>query len=200
MAGLVEYLLDPKKSSQSVETRSSQGNRSAVLRQGATGVSLSITIFTVGWFLLPAGTETDFPSHTEKLVYTLRWQLFSLMTLLYSVKQVADSRFSSKAIDPVHGSSEHLLIVDTKILQNTLEQVVLNVPVQWILTTYLSASAMPRVIPSLVTIFVLGRILFYIGYHKHPMKRSYGMAMTGVPTVATYFYCLFCFVFYHLVG
>ena len=121
------------------------------------------------------------------------------MTLLFSFKQVADSRFSSKAINPLQGSGEHLLILESKILQNTLEQVVLNVPGQWILTTYLSASAIPRVIPSLVTIFVLGRVLFYIGYHRDPMQRSYGMSMTGGPTTATYIYCLFCFVFNHLL-
>ena len=77
MAGLIEFLLDGKKLAQSGETRSSQENRNAVTRQVAIGLSLSITIFTAGWFLLPAGQDTDFPSHLEKLVYTLRWQLFS---------------------------------------------------------------------------------------------------------------------------
>ena len=138
MDGILELLLDGRKSAQNIQTRSLPESRKTITRQITIGVSISITIFAFGWFLLPAGMETDFPSHIEKLVYTLRWQLFSLMTLLYSVKQVADSRFSSKAIDPVYGSSEHLLIFDTKILQNTLEQVVLNISVQWILTTYLS--------------------------------------------------------------
>ena len=200
MFRFMEYFLDGKKSSQTSETRSSQDNRNTVLRQASIGVTMSAVIFIMGWLLLPAGKETDFPSSLEKLVYTLRWQCFSMLTLVYCIKKVADSRFSSIAINPLQGKGDHMLTLESKILQNTLEQLVLNLPGQWILSTYLSAAATPRVIPSLVTLFVLGRILFCIGYKKDPMKRSYGMSMTGVPTIATYYYCMFCFVFYHLLG
>ena len=200
MLRFMESLLDGQKSSQTSETRSSQENRNAVSRQAPIGISVSIIIFVLGWWLLPAGKDTDFPSYGDKLRYTLRWQSLSMMPLIYCFKTVADSRYSSTAINPIQGKSEHLLTLQSKIMQNTLEQLVLSLPGQWILATYLTASAMPRVIPSLVIIFVLGRILFIIGYNKHPMKRSYGMSMTAAPTLATHVYCLFCFFFYHLLG
>ena len=122
------------------------------------------------------------------------------VALVVGDKTVADSRYSSTAINPIQGKSEHLLTLQSKIMQNTLEQLVLSLPGQWILATYLTASAIPRVIPSLVIIFVFGRILFIIGYNKHPMKRSYGMSMTAAPTIATHIYCLFFFVCYRLLG
>ena len=162
----------------------------------AIGVTIGVSIFTAGIYMLPPGKETDFPSDLEKLVYTLKWQSLSVMMLLFGIERVGNVRFSTTAIDPMRGNSENLLFVEARYLQNTLEQLVVSLTGQLILSLYVSAAFLPRVIPTLVVLFVTGRILFYVGYKMDPMKRGVGFSMTVIPSVIVHVYCLFCFFWY----
>jgi hypothetical protein len=55
-------------------------------------------------------------------------------------------------------------------------------------------------LPILTALFVLGRILFWVGYHKHPYLRAFGFGITFYPTVAIYiwFVLLILFAFGYL--
>ena len=65
-----------------------------------------------------------------------------------------------------------------------MEQLLLNSSSQLILTTLLSEQEM-RIIPLLSTLFLLGRIAYYIGYTPdNPKGRAFGMCVTSVPTMA----------------
>lgn len=175
---------------------SSQENRAHVKRSLITSAAIFCTIFLVGVYLLPAGKYQEFPSQLEHIVYTLRWQSIPVLTLLFGINRVGNKRFSTIAIDPVSGGGEHLLAIEARYLQNTLEQLIVSVSGQVILSTYLSASTITRVIPMLVVLFVTGRVLFYIGYKMHPLKRAIGFSMTFLPSVAVHTYCVFCFLYY----
>ena len=177
-------------------TSSTPEQRAAVVPIIASGVLTTVLIAFLSLYVLSPGTEQQFPSSQEKLVYTIRWQSVSIFTLLFGILKVGSGRYSTTAFDPISGKGEHFIAVDVRYLQNTMEQFILNVLGQLILSTYLSASALPRVIPLLVTLFVLARIVFYIGYRKDPIYRGAGFAMTLFPNVLMHLYCLFCFMFY----
>jgi len=69
------------------------------------------------------------------------------------------------------------LDINTRFILNTFEQ----------FTVYLVAIAVvalssppegARALPILTALFVLGRILFWVGYHKHPYLRAFGFGIT----------------------
>ena len=146
---------------------------------------------TLTYFLyqrLPSPTPT-LNDVTERLMFTIRWQLFSFFTMFLLMVDVALTRLVSGALDPINGNMEHLVLAKAKILTNTVEQIIMNVFGQLVLTTYLDSESM-KIIPILVTWFVIGRILFKIGY---PKQRAFGVSLTMTPTLATYVYCFYCF-------
>lgn len=135
-----------------------------------------------------------FPGHAyiiSKFVYTLRWQLLSASTVLLAIIDVALRRLHTKALDPINGHAEHLVEVKVRILQNTLEQLICNLIGQLVLCTYLTEDSM-KIIPIIVSLFVFGRLIFKLGYEQCPSRRTYGFAITYIPTFITYMYCLWC--------
>ena len=88
--------------------------------------------------------------------------------------------------------AEELVRLRQRALQNTLEQTALHAPVMLILSTYLDAPNL-KLVPILICLFVIGRVIYYIGYifTGDQFNRSYGMQLTIVPTVVTLVYCLF---------
>jgi hypothetical protein len=47
----------------------------------------------------------------------------------------------------------------------------------------------------LTGLFVTGRILFWIGYHKNPYLRAFGFGVTFYPTVIAYVWLVLIMVF-----
>lgn len=97
---------------------------------------------------------------------------------------VARLRFFSA--DDVAGSDSGIATAEVgrakALLQNTLEQVVLAVPVHVTLAV-LVASSVPLTI-ALAALFAIGRLLFWIGYAKGARARAFGSALTFYPTLA----------------
>ena len=52
-----------------------------------------------------------------------------------------------------------------------------------------------RTLPILTALFVLGRILFWIGYHKNPYLRAFGFGITFYPTVAAFAWLMLMMIF-----
>ena len=84
--------------------------------------------------------------------------------------------------------------INTKFILNTFEQ----------FTAYFIANAglamycpieEARTLPILTGLFVLGRILFWVGYHKNPYLRAFGFGVTFYPTVIAYVWLILIMVF-----
>ncbi|XP_033729952.1 transmembrane protein 79-like [Pecten maximus] len=139
----------------------------------AVTVSASIFFIIGGYykfpFALPVMTSTS-----EKLIFTMRCQLFGALTLFMGIHGVGGVRAKSDAAsDPIRGNGEHLVYVPKRILQNTVEQFVFHFIGQLVLCTYLSSEAM-KIIPVLVALFVIARIVYQITYKIDAMLRIYG--------------------------
>ena len=80
------------------------------------------------------------------------------------------------AWDPTNPATAHLTEVPNKILTNTVEQALMFIPSTLILSTYLAEHQM-AMIPIFIIMFAVGRLLFAIGYLKHPLYRSPGFAL-----------------------
>jgi hypothetical protein len=152
----------------------------AVAIRMALAVLLSAVAVGVAVFLCWKGAPESFEA---RLTSALVCDLAVVAWLAACIANVARLRFLS-ATD-IAGSAGATATERVRfagaILQNTLEQVALAVPVHLAL-----ACALPRASESLVVLaalFCLGRVLFWRGYTAGAGGRALGFALTFYPTV-----------------
>lgn len=103
------------------------------------------------------------------------------LVLIAMIGRQAQRRFFDDTIidgGPLAGSAE----IDGRVLQNTLEQLVLAMAV-WPAAAVLLGEDGPGVILTLGIWFAVARLLFWAGYHVAPPLRAIGFATTFYPTV-----------------
>jgi uncharacterized membrane protein YecN with MAPEG domain len=66
-----------------------------------------------------------------------------------------------------------------RVHQNTLEQLVMFVPATWLFGTYVNATWAAL----LGLVFVVGRVLYLVGYVKDPAKREVGFGLSSLSVV-----------------
>ncbi|MEW6491270.1 MAG: MAPEG family protein [Cyanobacteriota bacterium] len=123
----------------------------------------------------------------QRLIFTLRWQIFPALMLFAGVAAIGNERFLSPAINPLAGVESDKTRVHLRYLSNTLEQFVLFFVASLILSTFLDNPSI-KLIPILATLFVFGRIAFWLGYLQNSLYRAFGMGVTLYPTAAILFY------------
>lgn len=135
-----------------------------------------VTILYAGYYYfhsIPVPKSNEF---SEKLLYTLRYCTFpQAMFLMFAIFRVGRKRGSTPALNPLSGN-EHLLQTEKNVLMNTVEQLLCFLLFMLVLTTYLEPLEM-RIIPLLSVTFIVGRILFMVGYSFSPKHRLLGMSM-----------------------
>ena len=145
--------------------------------------------FIAGAFVLVPFDSSSLESAADRIAFTLRWEALAALTLGFGVSRVSLFRmFSARAIDgSAPTADERGLELGRRYLQNTLEQLVLAVIAHLALATWLAPDAM-RLIPILVTWFVIARIAFFVGYQRNPTARILGFAATSLPTLVVLIY------------
>lgn len=142
-----------------------------------------------GAFLIGAG-EPDRPV-AERLALTLKADLVVMLWLAAAVANVARLRFFSPEdiAGGASGAPSPRVRQAGAILQNTLEQAALAVPVHLGLAATCRHSVSLTI--ALVILFTLGRALFWAGSAKGAAGRALGFALTFYPTVAALVIALF---------
>ena len=99
-----------------------------------------------------------------------------------------------RARNPLSGEDQHLILIPSQFLQNTLEQVIITSVGLLVLTTYLDAHQM-SIIPAISIQFVVGRAVFWWGYNQADvLKRVYGFAMIFPLNAVLYVYLTYKFL------
>jgi hypothetical protein len=136
--------------------------------------AVSVTVLYGGYYYcdsIPIPRSDDF---SEKLLYAARYCTFpQAVFLLVAIWMVIAKRAYAGAVDPLAGR-EHLVQTEKNILANTLEQLLVFLLLIVTLTTYLEPLEM-RIIPLYSLTFIVGRVLFTIGYSIKPRYRSLGV-------------------------
>ncbi|MGJ5175545.1 MAPEG family protein [Bradyrhizobium oligotrophicum] len=147
---------------------------------GGMAAAALIAIVAIGIALWQA----DGPAQPAagRLATALKLDLFVIVWLLASIGNVARLRFFSA--QDIAGSATTVATEAVRrgnaILQNTLEQAVLAVSVHLALAAILPD---PRtLLTTLVVLFGLGRLLFWLGYARGAAGRAFGFALTFYPT------------------
>lgn len=86
------------------------------------------------------------------------------------------------------------LDINTRFVLNTVEQFVLFLVGLSGMSLYVPISE-ARTVPILAVLFLIGRILFWVGYHKNPYLRAFGFGLTFYPTVVVFTWLIVRIVF-----
>lgn len=155
-----------------------------VIRGALAAVVACILVVLVAWYSGDAlVTRADDPM--ARLALALWLDLAVLFCLVVAIGRVANARFASAedisaAVAPTESPAVR---AHRAVLQNTLEQVVLALPVHLALALLLPPGRM-AVIAALVLLFVAGRFAFTIGYARGGPGRTFGFGLTFFPTAA----------------
>lgn len=126
--------------------------------------------------------------HVDIPIFSLSWTLaFALMLpglfLAAVIGRLAHRRYGDEAraggLAPEPGEAA---AIDGKVLQNSVEQMVLALAT-WPAIGYFLATDGPGVVLCLGIGFALARVAFWIGYHLSPPLRAFGFAATFYPTL-----------------
>lgn len=133
-------------------------------------VGLSLPVALAAWVALRALLP---PIADAPMPFALKLAGASVfLTLLPVIQAVAHERLFSAAIDPLAGRDSARLIVNQRVLQNTLEQTAVFLPGLFLVAHY---AADLRAAAASAILWTLGRWAFWIGYHIGPMWRGLGV-------------------------
>ena len=94
------------------------------------------------------------------------------------VAAVGNARFKSEAIDPTAGKESDRMIIDGRVADNTLQQLVLFLVGLLGLAVTLPADRL-SVIAAVAITFIVARSIFWFGYRIHPLYRAPGFSSTA---------------------
>lgn len=97
--------------------------------------------FTMAGLCIPF-PKLHLPTLLDRVVFTLRWLMVSLVTICIGVVVVGNTRFKTSAINPLDPEERKFTELPQRYLQNTLEQFMLHSFSLFALSTYLSEENM----------------------------------------------------------
>lgn len=137
---------------------------------GTVATSLCVA-YKYGKFIpVPSGLDV-----ATKLGYTAKWLLLPSASVLLAVMNVGRGRGQFK-VWPLSGK-EHLLELQKNICTNTIEQCCVFSFGLLALGATVQTPEQMRFIPTAAMLFLLGRILFMVGYSIRPEYRGFGMSI-----------------------
>lgn len=162
-----------------------------VVRDSSAAFLCTILVGIWAYWLLPS-YFTLLTESVEGLIAAVQLAIVPLLVLLVAVFLVSTTRRRSATdgLGAAYSSPSRELAFKQAYLQNTLEQTVLLVGALLIGGTVLLGPTF-SILYAAVFLFLLGRITFYFGYRKHPLRRAFGMALTMFPAILLYGFFVF---------
>jgi hypothetical protein len=151
-------------------------NSQRIVAIGALSGVASMLLAMVGLYqILPRAAHGA--ALADRLAYAAIANAFAALPLLAGIIAVGNARALSEAIDPTLGKESPAMIINGRVVDNTLQQYVLFCAASLALSANLNPVRL-HVIAAAAIVFVAARILFWIGYRIDPLYRAFGMAAT----------------------
>ena len=146
--------------------------------QALLGLAILVGVLYGGYYHAPEGAIPA-PSSGElgaKVAYALRCFVFPAWILAIMIGATGRARAKVGAENPLSGN-EAAMEVHKKRIKNTLEQTFIFVMLSLFLSTLLEKEEMKYVFLTTI-LFLVGRVLFWVGYGIHPAYREAGNIVT----------------------
>ncbi len=145
---------------------------------------LALTLLGLAGAVLAASPQQTPISLAGRLELLALSAVAPVATLAFSIARLAAHRFHTP--EDIDGSgltsgTERARLLQA-LLQNTLEQLALALPVYAICAVLAPELLLPA-LPAAATMFLLGRALFFHGYARGAPSRALGFTLTFYPTI-----------------
>jgi uncharacterized MAPEG superfamily protein len=121
----------------------------------------------------------------DRIAQVIKDAVFAILPGVLGICIVAAQRLDPSMWVGRMAKPNSALDINTRFILNTFEQFIAYFIANAGLALYCPLEE-ARTLIILTMLFVLGRILFWIGYHKNPYLRAFGFGITFYPTVAAY--------------
>ncbi len=162
-----------------------------VAKETALAAVLWPAIFLAAYAAWPPGPQLA--SRSDRVAAALQLLPYPALLLLLMVLACSRILDTPGAQDPFAAAESKRFKINARVITNTVEQLSIFLPLLLALSAVVPASS-ARLLPVLVLLFVLGRILFWIGIHVQLLYRVLGYEITVFTHVAT----AFCFAYFKL--
>ncbi len=130
----------------------------------------------------------------DRLELMIKCSIIALAPAVVGIAIVAAQRLNPDMWVGQRPKPNSALDVNTRFVLNTIEQFILFL-VGLSGVALFTPIAEADSIPILTSLFLFGRILFWIGYHKNPYLRAFGFGITFYPTVGVFTWLILLMVF-----
>ncbi|MDR3535310.1 MAG: MAPEG family protein [Acetobacteraceae bacterium] len=154
--------------------------KSALL--STVGLIIALLVWRLLASLLPIGPAS---TEAQRLGIGLAALLPPVGVLILMILAQMLARGAARVIDPTAGQETRLLLVNQRVITNSVEQLAIFAPALLALAAPADPTQMAAV-AALGGAFALARLLFWAGYLMAPLLRAPGMAATAGITVATW--------------
>jgi uncharacterized membrane protein YecN with MAPEG domain len=119
----------------------------------------------------------------ERIAFALQCNAIAVMPYFLVCLKITTTRFLQGTHDPIAHTPSPSLAIDCRVMQNHLEQLVAFSIAALALATMLPRAHL-QVLPLATGFFVLGRLIFWWGYHRDgTLGRAPGVQITFAVTV-----------------
>ena len=125
----------------------------------------------------------------DRLVLMIQCSVYAVVPAVLAIAIVAAQRLNPDMWVGQKVKPNSALDINTRFILNTTEQFILFLVGLAGIALY-APHMEGHSIPILTSLFLLGRILFWVGYHTNPYLRAFGFGLTFYPTVGVFIWLL----------
>ena len=130
----------------------------------------------------------------DRMILVISCAIYAILPGVLGVAVVAAQRLNPEMWVGQKVRPNSSLDINTRFILNTFEQFTLYIIGIAGLAIYAPIDE-ARSLPILTGLFLLGRVLFWIGYHTNPYLRAFGFGLTFYPICAVYAWLLLLMLF-----
>lgn len=125
----------------------------------------------------------------ERLAYAAQWIALAALPLFLSIGSIGNARFASEAIDPTLGKEDRVMVINGRVVDNTVQQYLLFLAASLAVAAGANGDELGMVAAGAI-VFTLARFAFWVGYRIRPVYRAAGFAATSYLSVVLFGYAL----------
>ena len=130
----------------------------------------------------------------DRIALVLKDAVFALLPGVIGICIVAAQRLNPSMFVGQTPKANSAVDINNRFILNTFEQFTAYFVANAGLAMYCPPEE-ARSLPLLTMLFVMGRILFWIGYHRNPYLRAFGFGITFYPTVVAFAWLMLIMIF-----
>jgi hypothetical protein len=130
----------------------------------------------------------------DRIAQMIKDAVFAILPALLAICIVAAQRLDPNMWVGRTAKPNSALDINTRFILNTFEQFILYFIGNAGLAIYCPPQE-ARTLIILTALFLLGRVMFWVGYHFNPYLRAFGFGVTFYPTVVVYLWLILRMVF-----